>query len=170
MKVIHINIKKKNIHIPDGNKKDIVQECLEYERLITKAGGIDLQILGVGVNGHIGFNEPGPKLKAKTHVTSLSDVTIKQNSRFFSNICEVPRKAITMGLATIIRSKKIILMAYGLDKRKAILGTISGNITTKNPATLLQLHNNVVLIVDNKLVNHHPLCGWWFTNSDILSR
>jgi glucosamine-6-phosphate deaminase len=147
----HVNIKKENIHIPKGDTKDPVQECLNYEREIEKVGGIDLQILGIGVNGHVGFNEPDINLEAKTHVIQLSDNTIKANSRFFKNLDEVPKKAITMGMATIMRSKKIILMAWGAEKKKPILKVISGHIATEVPASLLQVHNDVILIVDKQI-------------------
>jgi glucosamine-6-phosphate deaminase len=147
----HVNIKKENIHIPKGDTKDSVQECLNYEREIEKVGGIDLQILGIGVNGHVGFNEPDINLEAKTHVIQLSDNTIKANSRFFKNLDEVPKKAITMGMATIMRSKKIILMAWGAEKKKPILKVISGHIATEVPASLLQVHNDVILIVNKQI-------------------
>ena len=147
----HVNIEEKNIHIPKGDTKDPVQECLNYEREIEKVGGIDLQILGIGVNGHVGFNEPDINLEAKTHVIQLSDDTIKANSRFFKNLDEVPKKAITMGMATIMRSKKIILMAWGAEKKKPILKVISGHIATEVPASLLQVHNDVILIVDKQI-------------------
>ncbi len=147
----HVNIKEENIHIPKGDTKDPVWECLNYEKEIEKVGGIDLQILGIGVNGHVGFNEPDINLEAKTHVIQLSDDTIKANSRFFKNLDEVPKKAITMGMATIMRSKKIILMAWGAEKKKPILKVISGHIATEVPASLLQVHNDVILIVDKQI-------------------
>jgi len=147
----HVNIEEKNIHIPKGDTKDPVQECLNYEKEIEKIGGIDLQILGIGINGHVGFNEPDINLEAKTHVIQLSDDTITANSRFFKNLDEVPKKAITMGMATIMRSKKIILMAWGAEKKKPILKVISGHIATEVPASLLQVHNDVILIVDKQI-------------------
>jgi len=147
----HVNIEEKNIHIPKGDTKDPVQECLNYEREIEKVGGIDLQVLGIGVNGHVGFNEPNINLEARTHVIQLSDDTIKANSRFFRNLDEVPKEAITMGMATIMKSKRIILMAWGLEKKKPILKVISGHIATEVPASLLQVHNGVILIVNKKI-------------------
>jgi len=147
----HVNIEEKNIHIPKGDTKDPVQECLNYEKEIEKVGGIDLKILGIGINGHVGFNEPNINLEAKTHVIQLSDDTIKANSRFFKNLDEVPKKAITMGMATIMKSKRIILMAWGVEKKKPILKVISGHIATDVPASLLQVHNDVILIVDKKI-------------------
>jgi len=147
----HVNIEEKNIHIPKGDTKDPVQECLNYEREIEKVGGIDLQVLGIGVNGHVGFNEPNINLEARTHVIQLSNETIRANSRFFKNLDKVPRKAITMGMATIMKSKKIVLMAWGIEKKKPILKVTSGHIATEVPASLLQVHNDVILIVDKKI-------------------
>ena len=147
----YVNIREENIHIPKGNAEDPVQECLDYEKKIKGLGGIDLQILGIGVNGHVGFNEPNINLEARTHIIQLSNETITANSRFFKNLDEVPKKAITMGMATIMRSKKIILMAWGAEKKKPILKVISGHIATEVPASLLQLHNDVILIVDKKI-------------------
>jgi len=147
----YVNVKEKNIHIPRGDTRNPIQECLNYEKVIEKIGGIDLQILGIGINGHIGFNEPDINLEAKTHVIQLSDDTIKANSRFFKNVDEVPKKAITMGMGTIMKSKRIILMAWGAEKKKAILKIISGRIATDVPASLLLVHNDVILIVDKKI-------------------
>ena len=147
----YVNVKEKNIHIPRGNTRNPVQECLNYEKEIEKTGGIDLQILGIGINGHVGFNEPDINLEAKTHVIQLSDETIKANSRFFNNLDEIPKKAITMGTATILKSKRIILMAWGAEKKKPILKVISGHIATDVPASLLLVHNDVILIVDKKI-------------------
>jgi len=147
----HVNIKKENIHIPRGDSLTPTQECLKYERQIEEVGGIDLQILGIGVNGHVGFNEPDINLKALTHVIQLADETIKANSRFFNNIDEVPKMAITMGMGTIMRSKQIILLAWGLEKKEAVIKAITGPITTKVPASLLQLHKDVTLIIDKRI-------------------
>jgi len=147
----YVNIEEKNIHIPKGDAKDPDKECLNYEKEIKKVGGIDLQILGIGINGHVGFNEPDINLEAETHIIQLSDDTIAANSRFFRNLDEVPKKAITMGMATIMKSKRIILIAWGVEKKKPILKVISGHIATDVPASLLQVHNDVVLIVDKKI-------------------
>ena len=147
----YVNVKEKNIHILRGDTGNPVQECLNYEKEIEKIGGIDLQILGIGVNGHVGFNEPDINLEAETHVIQLSNDTIKANSRFFKSLHEVPKKAITMGMATIMKSKRIILMAWGVEKKKPILKIISGHIATDVPASLLLVHNDVILIVDKKI-------------------
>lgn len=144
----HINVKKENIHIPNGEAKDVDAECANYEKMIEEAGGIDIQILGIGQNGHIGFNEPDENLKASTHVTGLTESTIKANSRFFDSIDEVPTKALTMGIATILKSKKIIIMASGAEKSDAVAELLNDDINTKNPATMLKVHPDVVLICD----------------------
>lgn len=144
----HINIKSSNIHVPDGLSKDVEEECLRYDDSINKAGGIDLQVLGIGRNGHIGFNEPDDSLEVKTHLTNLTADTIEANSRFFNSMDEVPKKALTMGLGTIMKAKKIVLLASGADKAK-IIGKISQPfIDTEVPASILQLHNDTVIVVD----------------------
>ncbi|NLX62950.1 MAG: glucosamine-6-phosphate deaminase [Tissierellia bacterium] len=147
----HINILKENTFIPDGNSDDLEESCRIYDKLIEEKGGIDLQILGIGANGHIGFNEPAEELNYGTSVVDLDDRTIKDNARFFNSIDEVPKKAITMGIGTIMKAKKIILMANGKNKAEAISKLIKGKkITTKLPATLLLLHPDVTVIVDEE--------------------
>lgn len=146
----HVNIKKENINIPNGMAKSIEKECEEYERKIQRAGGIDLQILGIGRNGHIGFNEPDLKFEAKTHFVELDEDTIKANSRFFDSTQEVPTKAISMGIKTIMQARKIMLLASGKEKREAIYKAIKGEITPKIPASVLQLHPNIIVIVDKE--------------------
>lgn len=144
----NINIKKENVFIPDGVTKDVQKECRYYESLIEKKGGIDLQFLGIGDNGHIGFNEPATALNSKTHLVNLSQATIEANSRFFNDIEDVPRKALTMGMGTIMKAKQIILLASGMKKAPAIAKTINGKVSTEVPASLLQLHRDVTIIVD----------------------
>ncbi|MEA1940172.1 MAG: glucosamine-6-phosphate deaminase [Candidatus Caldatribacteriota bacterium] len=147
----YINIKKENVHLLNGITGNIDKECSQYENLIKKSGKIDLQILGIGDNGHIGFNEPDISLNTKTHVVNLTTKTIRANSRFFSIHQEkVPKKAITMGIGTIMRAGKIILLANGKRKARVIEKTINGLVTTKVPATVLQLHNDVTIIVDRE--------------------
>ena len=143
-----INVATENIHIPNGEAKDAEKECIEYEEKIEKTGGIDLQILGIGQNGHIGFNEPDENLKATTHITGLTESTINANSRFFDSVDEVPTKALTMVIATILKSKKIILMACGEEKSDALAELLTDDIKTDNPATMLKVHPDVVLICD----------------------
>ena len=144
----NINIKKENVFLPDGDTKDVQEECRHYESFIEEKGGIDLQFLGIGDNGHIGFNEPAIALNSKTHLVNLSQATIQANSRFFNDIEEVPRKALTMGMGTILKAKQIILLASGMKKAPAIAKTIKGKVSTEVPASLLQLHRDVTIIVD----------------------
>ena len=152
----HINIDKSNTFIPNGLAEDLEAQCKEYDQKIAELGGIDIQLLGVGNNGHIAFNEPNNELSSGTHIISLTDNTIEANARFFDNIDDVPRKAITMGVGGIMKAKKIILIASGESKAEAIKGIFSGKITTANPATMLQMHRDVTIIVDEaaaKLIN-----------------
>ena len=145
----HINIKKQNMNLLDGSINNPKKLSLDYEKKLKKHH-IDVIILGIGVNGHIGFNEPGSKLTSKTRIVNLSKDTIKSNSRFFKNIKEVPKKAITIGIATILSSKKIILLASGKNKAKAIKKLIKGEITEKVPATALRKHKDVTIIIDKQ--------------------
>jgi len=144
----HVNVKPENIHIPNGMCENIEEECANYENAIKQAGGIDLQLLGIGRNGHIGFNEPDVKFEATTHLVHLDEDTIKANSRFFDSIEKVPTKAISMGIKTIMQAKKIVLLASGVEKSEAIYNTVKGPITPEVPASVLQLHPDVTLIVD----------------------
>ncbi len=144
----YINIKEGNHYIPSGMASDHEAECLRYEELIANAGGIDLQILGIGRNGHIGFNEPDIKFEAVTHVVQLDEQTISDNARFFNHIDDVPKTAISMGIKTIMQSRGIILLASGREKADAVAGMVNGKITPELPASVLQLHPNVTVIVD----------------------
>ena len=144
----HVNIQKENINLLNGMTNDIKKECLEYDMKIKRAGGIDLQVLGIGANGHIGFNEPGKRLNVKTHQVELAQKTIEDNSRFFDTKDEVPRKAITVGIATILKSKRILLLASGENKAEAIKETVSGYVSTQVPSSLLQTHPEVTIIID----------------------
>lgn len=144
----HVDIDLNNINIPNGRTENIEKECMEYEEKIEKAGGIDLQVLGIGKNGHIGFNEPDVKFEAKTHLVRLDEDTIRANSRFFNSIEEVPTKAISMGIKTIMHSRKIIMLASGTEKAGIIEKMVNGPITPDVPASILQLHPDVTLILD----------------------
>ena len=146
----HINIKYENTHIPSGETTDPINECISYDKMIENAGGIDLQILGIGQNGHIGFNEPDDNLSEETHITTLTKSTIEANSRFFPSKDEVPTKALTMGLGPIMKSKKIIILINGEEKRKILKELLTEKISTRLPASLLKLHNDVTLICDQK--------------------
>lgn len=146
----HVNIDKSRTHVPNGAAEDIEKECREYDEAIENAGGIDLQLLGIGTNGHIGFNEPSDFLNLNTHLTDLTEDTIKANSRFFDSIDEVPTEAITMGLGSIMKAKKIILLASGEKKAEIIAKLVEDKISTRVPASMLQVHQNVLVIVDQE--------------------
>lgn len=146
----HIDIDAKNIHIPDGEvpKEKVKEYCLEYERMIEEAGGIDLQVLGIGNNGHIGFNEPGSSIMSRTRLVTLDNSTRIANSHEFANISEVPRLAITMGISTILKAKRILLMAWGPAKTAVVQKSVEDNVTEQIPASLLQQHNDSLFILD----------------------
>lgn len=142
----HVNIK--NYNLPNGMVEDVEAECKAYEERIEAAGGIDIQVLGIGKNGHIGFNEPDSVFIKNTHLVELTPSTIEANSRFFASEEEVPKKAVSMGIGTILKSKKIVLLASGEGKAEAIAKTVYGDIDPMVPATVLQLHNDVIVILD----------------------
>ncbi len=143
-----VNIDPANVNIPDGMNKDAVSECERYEQVIEKLGGIDLQLLGIGNNGHIGFNEPEDCFQMKTHIVDLTDSTIEANKRFFADKSLVPRQAYTMGIGTIMKAKKIVMVANGEGKAPIIKKAFSGEITPQVPASVLQLHHDFTLIAD----------------------
>jgi len=146
----HVDIDKKNIHIPNGElpKEDVKRHCAEYEKQIEEAGGIDLQILGIGNNGHIGFNEPGSSIYSRTRLINLENSTRLANAYEFANISQVPRLAITMGISTILKAKKIILLAWGPGKSPVVRKSVEGNVTEQVPASLLQQHNDCMFVLD----------------------
>lgn len=144
----YVNIPMENVNIPNGSATNIEGECLRYESEIRAAGGIDIQVLGIGANGHIGFNEPNVNFEAETHLVTLDKMTIESNSRFFKNMLEVPTKAISMGIKTIMHSKKIVLLASGISKADIINKAINGKINPELPASILQLHQDVTVIID----------------------
>jgi glucosamine-6-phosphate deaminase len=143
-----IDILRKNTHIPSGIVKDLAEECNRYDQLVEASGGIDLQILGLGQNGHIGFNEPGTSFETKTHVVQLKESTRAANARFFPEYEAVPSHAITMGIATILKSKQILLLASGKKKAKAIHQLLYGEISEEFPSSILKRHSNVTIIAD----------------------
>ena len=144
----HINIDKANTHVPCGIGEDHEADAKAYDEAVEAAGGIDLQILGIGHDGHIGFNEPGDEFVSSTNIVTLTDMTIDANTRFFEKRDDVPRQAITLGNRNIMAAKRIILLATGKDKAPAIAAAIKGNITPKMPASLLQVHPNVQFLLD----------------------
>ena len=145
-----VSIDIERTHIPNGMTEDPAEECLQYEKLIDEAGGIDVQILGIGQNGHIGFNEPDEELAPYTHITDLTPETILANSRFFESEAEMPRQALTMGVESIFKARSIIILANGEAKAEAVRCMLSGNITPKCPASFLRLHPDVTLICDKQ--------------------
>ena len=150
----HININRGNIFIPDGKAKDIEEHCKCFDEMIENAGGIDLLLLGIGVDGHIAFNEPAEFLSVNTRIVELAQSTIEVNSRFFNSVEEVPKTAITMGMGSILKSKKIVLLANGINKSNVIKELVKGDkVTTRLPVSFLLLHPDVTVIVDELAYN-----------------
>ncbi|WP_274364268.1 glucosamine-6-phosphate deaminase [Paenibacillus thermotolerans] len=143
-----IDIPASRTHIPQGTADDLEAECARYDALLDEVGQIDLQILGLGHNGHIGFNEPDHALTRGTHIVELSETTRTANARFFSSMDEVPTRAITMGVGTILKAKTILLVVKGADKAEIVHRALTGPITTECPASLLQTHPHLVVLVD----------------------
>ena len=150
----HININRDLIFIPNGLETDEAKECARYDDLISSCGGIDLQLLGIGHNGHIGFNEPSTEFKAMTHCVTLTENTIQANKRFFENINDVPQKAYTMGIKAIMQAKKVLVLVSGEEKAEIMHKAFCGPITPEVPASILQLHKNVILIGDEAALSH----------------
>lgn len=144
----HVNINPANTNVPDGLVADPQAECDWYNQVIRKLGGIDIQVLGMGHNGHIGFNEPGNAFELETHVVDLSERTIQANARFFASADEVPRQAMTMGIKSIMMAKKILMLVSGEDKAEAVWKAFAGPVTPQVPASILQLHPYVTLVGD----------------------
>ncbi|WP_226654172.1 glucosamine-6-phosphate deaminase [Pseudalkalibacillus hwajinpoensis] len=149
-----VDIPPSNVHLPNGIAPDLVEECKEYEAKIEASGGIDVQLLGMGSNGHIGFNEPGTSFQATTQIVELAQSTREANARFFSDIREVPHEAITMGIATIMKSKEILLLVSGESKNEAMRKLVKGEVDESFPASVLNKHSHVTIIADK-----HALSG-----------
>jgi len=144
----HINIKKSNTHVLNGKASDAAAECKAYEEAIKKAGGIDIQLLGIGGNGHIAFNEPGSPKNSRTRVVDLTQKTVEDNARFFASVNDVPRQALSMGNGTIMEAREIVLIADKASKADAIAQSVEGPATEQVPASLLQAHKNTTFVVD----------------------
>jgi glucosamine-6-phosphate deaminase len=144
----HVNIDQRNTHLPNGMAQDLEAECRHYEGLIHRFGGIDLQLLGIGKAGHIGFNEPLSALRSRTRVKALTPTTLKQNAQFFGGEDKMPRRAITMGVGTIIEARRCILLATGATKADVVAQAVEGPITSMVTASTLQLHPRCTVIVD----------------------
>ena len=151
-----VNIDPKNTHLPDGTKEDSVKECGAYEEVIRSLGGVDLQLLGLGHNGHIGFNEPAEAFDKETHCVDLQESTIEANKRFFASADDVPRQAYTMGIGTIMRAKKILVVVSGEDKADIVAKAFFGPVTPLVPASILQMHNDVTLVADAAALSKIP--------------
>jgi glucosamine-6-phosphate deaminase len=145
----HVNIRTERTHIPNGMAQDIPRECARYEDAIRGVGGIDLQLLGIGTDGHIGFNEPSSSLASRTRIKTLTEQTRKDNGRFFGgDISQVPMHSITMGVGTIMETRSVVLLAFGANKADAIAQACEGPITAMNPATILQMHPSAKMVMD----------------------
>ena len=144
----HINIDQRRTHVPDGTATDLHAECRDYEKRIADAGGIDLQLLGLGRNGHIGFNEPTGSLRSRTWIKILSEQTLKDNSAVFGDFAKMPRHAITMGVGTILDAQRVLLLAFGPAKARAVVDMIEGPLAAICPASALQLHPRATVVLD----------------------
>ena len=143
-----VNINKDRTFLPDGMEPDSDKACKDYNEIIASVGGVDLQLLGLGHNGHIGFNEPGMAFEAETHCVNLTESTMKANQRFFASMDDVPKQAYTMGIKTIMQAKKILIVISGEDKAQIVMDAFFGPITPKVQASVLQLHNDVTIVAD----------------------
>lgn len=152
----HVNIDPANTNIPDGTKEDSEAECSHYEEVIASLGGVDLQLLGLGHNGHIGFNEPAADFPQATHCVDLQERTIEANKRFFASADDVPRQAYTMGIGTIMRAKKILLVVSGQDKAETVAKAFFGPVTPEVPASILQFHPDVTIVGDQAAFSKIP--------------
>ena len=144
----HVNIAQDNAHVPDGNAADLAAECSRYDRAIARAGGIDLQLLGIGRNGHIGFNEPSDQFVYGCHVVKLTQSTIEANRRFFDTEADVPREAVSLGVGSIMNAKRVLLIATGEDKAEAVRKSILEDIDPETQASILRTHPNVIYLLD----------------------
>ena len=149
----HVNIDKSRTYVPNGLEEDSEKACADYNEIIRSVGGVDMQLLGIGGNGHIGFNEPGDCFRKETHVVELTQNTIEANARFFENEAAVPKKAITMGIGCIMAARRVLLVASGANKAEAVYRTVCGPITPQCPASILQLHNDVVIVGDEEALS-----------------
>lgn len=152
----HVNVKPENTHLPDGTKADSDEECARYEELIRSLGGQDLQLLGLGHNGHIGFNEPSAVFEKTTHCVDLQERTIEANKRFFASADDVPKQAYTMGIGTIMQAKKVLVVVSGEDKAETVAKAFFGPVTPEVPASILQFHKDVIIVADEAALSKVP--------------
>lgn len=153
----HVNIDKAATHVPDGTNPDAADACAKHEQIIKSLGGIDLQLLGLGNNGHIGFNEPGAAFEKEIHLVDLAESTIRANARFFASIDEVPKQAYTMGIRTIMQAKKILVVVSGEGKADIVSRAFFGPVTPEVPASILQMHPDVTVVCDEAALSLSPL-------------
>ena len=144
----HVNIDLNRTHVPDGTIEDADKACADYEEIVKSYGGVDLQLLGLGHNGHIGFNEPASEFSKATHCVDLTESTIQANARFFEKIEDVPTQAYTMGIGTIMAAKKVLLIASGKDKAEIVKKAFFGPVVPEVPASILQMHQDVTIVID----------------------
>ncbi len=149
----HINVPEKNTHIPDGLTEDIPIFCEGYEAQIQASGGIDLQVLGIGTDGHVGFNEPTSSLASRTRIKTLTRQTLSDNARFFAGDVEQPHHVLTMGIGTIMESRQVVLLAFGSGKAEAVAASVEGPISSMMPASALQFHPRTHVIIDEPAAN-----------------
>jgi len=157
----HVNIDARNTHVPDGRALDFEAHAQQYERQIAERGGIDLQLLGIGTDGHIAFNEPGSSLGSRTRLKMLTPETLADNARFFGSIEAVPRLAVTMGVGTILESRQCLLLAVGESKAQAIRDTVEGPVTAQVTASALQLHRDVIMVLDEPAASKLARLGYY---------
>ena len=149
----HVNLNPAKVHLPDGTNMDIEAECARYDALIHNAGGIDLQLLGIGIDGHIGFNEPGAKFELGTHCVELNESTIEANQRFFDKKADVPRQAYTVGIKTIMQARKVLMAVSGKNKAEIVKRSLFGAVTPEVPASILQMHPDFTLVGDEEALS-----------------
>jgi len=169
----HVNIPPANRHIPDGLAADVPSHCADYEERIRKAGGIDLQLLSIGLDGHIGFNEPTSSLASRTRIKTIAPQTRKDNARFFGSEERVPRHCITMGIGTILEARQCLLLAFGTAKARIIAETVEGPLAANNPASALQMHANAIFCLDEKaaqLLKRAVYYRWVYDNKPAWQR
>jgi len=157
----HVTIDKRNIHIPDGLAEDIPKFCADYETRIVEAGGIDIQLLGIGTDGHIGFNEPTSSLASRTRLKTLTPQTRRDNARFFGSEDEVPHHCITMGIGTILDARQCVLLAFGKNKAHAVADAVEGAVRAMNPASALQMHPNMTVFLDEDAASELRLADYY---------
>ncbi len=168
----HVNIDRKNIHRLSGRPEDVESHCRDYEEAIRAAGGIDIQILGIGRNGHIGFNEPGSSLASRTRIKTLTQSPLEANAPLFKSKEEVPRYSLTMGIGTILDARMLVLLASGRDKAEAIARTVEGPVTASVPGSALQLHRTAKVIIDHEaagLLQRKSYYVWVYEHRDKVS-